>query len=87
MSVPAASGADHRNAHFDQELARLIEALDDQVLVSQDRCVDALLDLYNLAPNRIARQLISELLSDIRFVTAVRARMLRDDLSILARSC
>jgi hypothetical protein len=58
--------------------------LSDQVLVSQDRCVDALLDLYNVAPSTLVRELIGELISDLRFVSAVRAQLLHDDLGVLA---
>ena len=79
--------AAHRNARFDAELERLHELLDGQTFVSQDRCVDALLDLYNTAPGRLARELIAEMISDIRFVSAVRAQLLRDDVSVLTRYC
>ncbi|MEM8922635.1 MAG: hypothetical protein AAGD35_03965 [Actinomycetota bacterium] len=83
MPSPAA----HRTATFDRELSRVRAMLDGQVLVSQDRCVDALLDLFNLAPGPLVRELLGEMLSDIRFVSAVRAELLRDDLSILRRYC
>lgn len=68
---------------FRRELERVQTILDGQVLVSQDRCVDALLDLYNVAPSALVRALIGNLLSDMRFVSAVRARYLAEDLSAL----
>lgn len=77
----------HRTALFDEELDRLHDLLDGQILVSQDRCIDALLDLYNAAPGKLARELIGEMISDIRFVSAVRSQLLRDDLAILTRYC
>ncbi|MEM9135620.1 MAG: hypothetical protein AAF962_15530 [Actinomycetota bacterium] len=77
----------HRNALFDAELDRLEELLDGQMLVSQDRCIDALLDVYNAAPGKLARQLVGEMISDIRFVKAVRADTMLDDLAVLKRYC
>lgn len=68
---------------FDQELHALHDLLDGELLVSQDRCVDALLDLYNAAPTTLLRELVAEMISDIRFVSAVRAQLLRDDVTLL----
>ncbi len=76
-----------RNALFDAELDRLTELLDGEMLVSQDRCVDALLDVYNAAPGKLARQLVGEMISDIRFVKAVRADTMLDDITVLRRYC
>ena len=77
----------HQNALFDAELDRLEQLLNGQQLVSQDRCVDALLDVYNAAPGKLARQLVGEMISDIRFVKAVRADTMLDDLVVLRRYC
>lgn len=79
--------AARRNARFDEELDRLHELLNGQTLISQDHCVDALLDLYNTAPGKLAQELIGEIISDIRFVSAVRAQLILDDLSVLSRYC
>lgn len=57
--------------------------LNGELLISQDRCVDGLLDLYNAAPSKLMRELIAEMISDIRYVSAVRAQLLRDDLTLL----
>ena len=65
---------------FDQELESVQRMLSGQVLVSQDRCVDALLDLFNAAPNALVRELIGALISDMRFVSAVKADLLSSDL-------
>ncbi|MCP3992682.1 MAG: hypothetical protein GY724_26665 [Actinomycetia bacterium] len=68
---------------FDRQMQAVQDMLSGQVLVSQDRCVDGLLDLYNVAPTALLREMIGELISDIRFVTAVRAQLLGDDLTLL----
>ena len=68
---------------FDVELQSLYGLLSAERVISQDRCVDALLDLYNAAPSVLIRELIAEMLSDIRFVSAVRSQLLRDDLTLL----
>ena len=69
---------------FDQQMLAILRMLDGQLLVSQDRCVDELLDLYNVAPTGLLRELVAELISDIRYVSTVRAQLLRDDLSVLS---
>ena len=70
-------------AMFDDELQSLYRLLNGNLLLSQERCVDALLDLYNAAPTALIRDLIGDMLSDIRFVSAVRTQLLRDDLTLL----
>ena len=69
---------------FDQQLLAVQQMLAGQLLVSQDRCIDGLLDLYNVAPTKLLRELVGELISDIRFVSTVRAQLLHDDLSVLS---
>lgn len=73
-------------ARFDEELSGLKRLLDGQLLIAQALCIDALLDLYNTAPNQTARDLLGEMMSDMRFVSAVRVKLLRDDLTLL-ESC
>ncbi len=68
---------------FDRQMRAFQDMLSNQVLVSQDRCVDSLLDLYNVAPTPLLREMIGELISDIRFVSAVQAQPLGDDLSAI----
>ncbi len=60
-------------AAFTEALTRLERTLDAQILVSQDRCVDGLLDLYNAAPTEPIRSLVADILDDIRHLSAVRA--------------
>lgn len=59
--------------------AALVE-IEGALLVSQSRCVDLLLDLYNAAPVGTTRHLIEERLSDIRHLNAVGADEVRADL-------
>ncbi len=79
VTKPAAS----QIGDFDHQMQAFQDMLGDQVLVSQDRCVDGLLDLYNVAPTGLLREMIGELISDIRFVSAVQAQVLGDDLSVI----
>ena len=62
----------------------LLILLDGQVLVSQNRWVDHLLDLYNLAPNPDLRRELSHVLDEIRHANSVRAAALREALLLLA---
>lgn len=59
--------------------AALVE-IEGALLVSQSRCVDLLLDLYNAAPIGTTRHVIEERLSDIRHLNAVEADEVRADL-------
>ena len=59
--------------------AALVE-IEGALLVSQSRCVDLLLDLYNAAPIGTTRHVIEERLSDIRHLNAVEAEEVRADL-------
>lgn len=47
--------------------------LDDQALVSQERCVDHLLDLFNSTENTVVRAVIADALDEIRHLSAVAA--------------
>jgi hypothetical protein len=58
---------------FADALVSLDRSLDSQLLVSQDRCVDGLLDLYNAAGNDLVRRLVADIIDDIRHLSAVRA--------------
>jgi hypothetical protein len=57
-----------------------LEALAGQVLVSQARCVDVLLDLYTATEDLGLRWSIAERLDDLRGRTLVEADELRADL-------
>ena len=81
---PTARSRARSESRFDQQFRALQHLLDGQLLIAQDRCVDALLDLYNAAPNQTVRDVLGEMMSDIRYVSAVRVQLLRDDLTLLA---
>lgn len=69
---------------FDRALVAMETLVADQVLVSQDRCVDGLLDLYNTAPTNVLRHLVAELIDEIRHVSSVRADELAEALAELS---
>jgi hypothetical protein len=62
---------------FDEAMEVLEGSLKSQLLVSQDRCVDGLLDLYNVAANELVRQFVVDILDDIRHLSSVRASHLQ----------
>jgi hypothetical protein len=66
---------------FAEALAALERSLDAQLLVSQDRCVDGLLDLYNAADNDLVRRFVAEIIDDIRHLSAVRASTIQGRLA------
>ena len=55
------------------QLDAMIAAVDGQELVSQNRCVDQLLDLLNLAAGAALRDEIVRVLDDIRSLSSLRA--------------
>ena len=69
--------SDHR---FGEVLADLYQRVDGAVLVSQDRCVDALLDLYNAASNDVIRLVVADIIDDVRHISAIKASELHDRL-------
>ena len=58
---------------FHGHLVGLMDATDGPVLISQDRCVDGLLDLYNAAPTEVVRAMVASVIDDIRHLSAVRS--------------
>ena len=56
----------------EQVLDSLARSLEGQLLISQDRCVDGLLDVYNAAPSGAVRKLVSSAITDIQHLSAVR---------------
>lgn len=63
-----------RSHPMDVAIAGLRRLLDGQMLASQDRCVDGLLDLFNAAEgNDTIRAMVTDILDDIRHLSAVRA--------------
>lgn len=69
---------------FDQALTALGSALEGQLLISQDRCVDHLLDLFNSAPTDVVRRLVVDVMDSIRHLSAVRTDEIRAELDQLA---
>lgn len=68
------------NQRFDEVLTDLYQRVDGAVLVSQDRCVDSLLDLYNAAHTEVIRLVVAEIIDDVRHISAVKASELHDRL-------
>ena len=60
-----------------------IDAIGDQVLLSQGRCVDVLLDLYCATDDVGLRWSIADRLRDISHLTAVLAEDIRADLEAI----
>jgi hypothetical protein len=83
--APAAPSVTSINA---AGIARLVDtalaAIDGQMLLSQGRCVDVLLDLFNVTTEPSIQVLIGERLDDIRHLRAVEADEFRADLYAVA---
>lgn len=62
----------------------LLAKLDGQLVVSQNRWVDNLLDLYNLVDSSPLQHVIGETLSDIRHLGSVEGQWLREQLLTIA---
>lgn len=69
---------------FAKALTALAGMLEGQVLVSQDRCVDGFLDLFNAAPNELVRRLVGEAIDDVRHVRTIRSEDVRATLAELS---
>lgn len=69
---------------FGETISAFMSSLDDQLLVSQYRCVDSLLDLYNTAPSGMIRDLVTDALDDIRHVSSVKAEWMLAKLETMA---
>ena len=61
-----------------------LAGLDGQLLLSQGRCVNVLLDLFNVTTEPSIQALIGERLDDIRHLRAVEADEFRADLYAVA---
>jgi hypothetical protein len=61
---------------FAQQLDDFMRSLVGQQVVSTSRCIDGLLDLYNVTVDPSARLLIEATLADVRFTNAVRGEQL-----------
>jgi hypothetical protein len=70
--------------HFLGLLDAALHEIDDQVLVTQSRCVDHLLDLLNATDNSVLRRLTVGALDSVRRVGVVRGDELHVALSVLS---
>jgi len=61
---------------FAHKLDDFMRSLVGQQVVSTSRCIDGLLDLYNVTVDPTARLLIEATLGDVRFTNAVRGEQL-----------
>jgi hypothetical protein len=66
------------------QLDPMFENLEGQVLVSQNRWVDHLLDLYNFVELPAVRRVIESTISEIRYQGSVEAGWVREQLVLLA---
>jgi hypothetical protein len=78
-----ARGDARRSDQFVALLDAAFRDVDDQVLVTQGRCVDHLLDLFNATRNAILRRLIVRALENIRPLRVVRAEDIHTALCVL----
>lgn len=69
---------------FFAELDPLFDKLEGQILVSTNRWVDHLLDLYNSVELPAIRKVIEDALSEIRYLGSVEASWVRDQLRLVA---
>lgn len=67
-----------------EELARFEQALDGQLVVSQSRCVDGLLDLYNLTESDAARRVLAGALDDVRHISMVESASILRQLRLVS---
>jgi hypothetical protein len=79
-----ADDASHLAESFFAHLDPFLADTDGQLLLSQGRCVDHLLDLYNATDNLTLREVISDVIDDIRHLSTVRADEMRSNLVMLA---
>ncbi|HEX4981763.1 MAG TPA: hypothetical protein VFV63_08700 [Ilumatobacteraceae bacterium] len=85
---PAAPAAPSVASINSDGIADIVDAalddLDGQLLLSQGRCVNVLLDLFNVTTEPSIQALIGERLDDIRHLRAVEADEFRADLYAVA---
>jgi hypothetical protein len=69
---------------FFAALDPFLSARDGEAVWSQSRCVDVLLDLYNATDSPAVRDVISDMLDDMRHLSSVRADEMRGHVVLLA---
>jgi hypothetical protein len=70
--------------HFVALLDAAFREVGDQVMVTQGRCVDHLLDLFNATRNVVLRRLIIKALESVRSLRVVRAEDIHTALCVVA---
>lgn len=70
--LPSTANPVRQEGTFAYELDAFVRSLAGQTIISTSRCVDRLLDLYNVTVDHAARRLIEAALRDVRFTNAVR---------------
>jgi hypothetical protein len=70
---PSTSNPVRHEGTFAYELDAFVRSLAGQAIVSTSRCIDGLLDLYNVTVDPAARRLIEAALREVRFTNAVRS--------------
>lgn len=69
---------------FFEQIDPFLADLDEGMVVSQDRVVDRLLDLYNSTSHPVLRQEIADVLSDIRHLSSVETDEMLMQVRLLA---
>ncbi len=76
---PSTSNPVRQEGTFEYQFDVFMHSLAGQTIVSTSRCIDGLLDLYNVTLDPAARRLIEASLREIRFTNAVRSdQMVRE---------
>lgn len=74
---PSTSSSVPQAGTFAYEIDAFERSLAGQAIVSTSRCIDGLLDLYNVTLDPAARRLIEAALREVRFTNAVRGDQIR----------
>lgn len=56
----------------------IVSDLDGSAVVTQSRCVDNLLDLWNATTSHSARQVLAETLTEVRYLSAVETSFVQE---------
>jgi hypothetical protein len=69
--------------HFTEIVSEALTSIGDQAYVSQSRCVDVFLDLFQATSDPFIRWSIADQLTEIRFVRMVRGDSMRAALAAI----
>jgi hypothetical protein len=84
VSTTSTTTSTTTRSEFLDRLDAAIADVHGQCLLSQGRCVDHLLDLFNLTSDPVVRAAVTFAIDDIRRLSAVRAEELVDGLRMIA---